>query len=184
MTEKELTVEERNLQIGHDVLTSLLETMKLSKVIRIGLLAAGGYSSKAIAELVQSPESYVRRCKIRCRKHPPTVSKFAETVAGLPEWFSTTQQSLLPGLAAAQGLAVAEYVKNPKLLIDKPQLAKTIATQAGVKSEDSRPVFVQINLAAIQQAQQVELDNLGIESPEALDMKPLKDGVYTLDKDE
>ena len=59
MTEptKELTTEERNLQIGRDVLARIMESMNLSKLMRIGLLDVGGYSILLIAVLISSPQS-------------------------------------------------------------------------------------------------------------------------------
>lgn len=184
MTEptKELTTEERNLQIGRDVLARIMESMNLSKLMRIGLLDVGGYSSKQIASLVQSPESYVRKCKAQCRREPKTVQKVSELVAGLPDWFRQSRQALLPELAKLQGLALAEYEKQPEMILKHPQLLKQVASQAGVRSDEHQGVQVNINFTAIQQAHQRQLEQEfpALSQPDTVEMESTKDGVYTV----
>ena len=90
----------------------------------------------------------------RAFKHGPNIrKKISELSAKLPERYREISRLQLIELASAEGLAVKEYLKDPKLLIDKPALAKQIKQSAGVLADEGDPgvvPLVNINFEVIQ----------------------------------
>ena len=93
----------------------------------------------------------VRDLKIK----PKFRQRVLEICAELPAWFRTSRQANLPILAAAQTKAAHLYLERPELLIDKPQLAKHMASQAGVKMESESPSVQFMKVDTLIQIQQV-----------------------------
>jgi hypothetical protein len=170
MSEKEMVNGERtneNKQLSKEthlkVIKGVMDTMSdahnLPKLYQIGLLHQAGYQPKDIKIILDTSAKYASVCIAKIKKEPKTRQRLAELIAQMPDWFRISRQATLPVLAAAQNKAAQIYLEKPELLIDKPQLAKQIAVQAGVKSDEGQaPQYINIenlitmqNILAVQQ---------------------------------
>ena len=95
-----------------------------------------GMSPKVCANLTGYSEKYGYKL-IHKYRH---ISKFAHTIdrflATMPQRYQNLCKARLVELGQIEGLAIQEYRNNPKLLIDKPQLAKQVKQAAGVLDDD------------------------------------------------
>jgi hypothetical protein len=168
--------EETHLSLIKGVIDTISDAHNLPKLYQIGLLHQAGYNPKDIEIILNTSAKYASVCIAKIKKEPKTRQRLAELIAQMPDWFRTSRQAALPILAAAQNKAAQIYLERPELLIDKPQLAKQIAVQAGVKSEEeSSPQFISIkSLTMIQNflqqqqetAKQIEAEVIDISTEE------------------
>ena len=164
------------LELAKEVNSSIAAHFNLSKAMQAGILYHRGHSAEDIGIIVDTSVGYVHNVMRDYRTKPKFRQRVLEKVAEFPEWFRTSRQAILPDLARAQNEAVELYLANPEKMIDKPQLAKQIAVQAGVKSEEeSSPQLISIkSLTMIQNflqqqqetAKQIEAEVIDIDTEE------------------
>jgi len=142
----------KKLDLAKKVNQSIAAYFNLSKAMQVGILCHQGHDAKDCAIIAQTSVDYCHNIMRDYRTKPKFRERVLQIVSEFPDMFRTSKQADLPILDIAQKQAIQYYLDNPTALIDRPQLAKQIATQAGVKSDEDRsPRMVNIrNLLVVQ----------------------------------
>ena len=170
---KALTKEQR-VELGKEILGSILRTMNLNKLEQIGILLRGGYKSQDIVKITGTSYRYVRACVAKVKNCPNTQERMSRIASGLGEWFTGANEALLPEVLALQQLGLQEYTKNPELILKHDGLLKMVARTAGVLNDNVAPVQVSLNIALIQGSQETPLKAAypEIGKQEVIDIEP------------
>jgi hypothetical protein len=106
-----------------------------------------GVDPKRSALLSGYKESYAYKLITKYRKDRQLRELTEQVLDSFPDKYRLMCKARLLELSRIEGQAIEEYRKDPKLLIDKPQLAKQVKQAAGVLlGEDIRQVIPLINI--------------------------------------
>ena len=150
-TEDNNNIENKELvqnDLINDVIGNVLKEKKGGKREKFFLYWILGLPTNTCGKLAGYTESYSYKLVSQYNKQPKlrhTIDKFLNV---MPERYQSICKLRLAEIAEIEGAAIQEYRKDPKLLIDKPQLAKSIKQSAGVLGEE-HPQAQTINVGSI-----------------------------------
>ena len=144
-------INEIDLKLAEDFLSTVQQSFGLSKKLTIGLAARMGLNYQDIATLVKTTRKYVKTALSELRKDAKSRQKFGELLASMPEWYKSSARAMLPAISEVENKAVFEYLKQPTLAIERPALLKQVKQAAGITFGDEQQATVQVNVGQIMQ---------------------------------
>jgi hypothetical protein len=119
----------------HQVVTECCADFKDQRKSQLIGYLIFGMDFRTAAEKAGYSKSYANGPLYRAVKHNKSFRKIIDDITGkAAERFRQVSQLRLPAIAEIERQALEEYMANPKLAIDKPQLMKHMKQAAGVLS--------------------------------------------------
>jgi len=130
-----------------EVVGNIIGAKALTKEAAFYLYWIFGIEPKKSAQLAGYKDTYAYKLITKYRKDRQLRTLTEQIFDSFPDKYRMMCKTRLLELAKIEGQAIEEYRKDPKLLIDKPQLAKQVKQAAGVLlGEDIRQVIPLINI--------------------------------------
>ena len=133
-----------------DVVTAVLSGKEGNKRDKYYLFRILGIPPRIAAKACNYNEDYGYKLDRKFREDLNLRARIEQITGGIPEQYKALCKLRLVEVADIEGKAMAEYLENPKLAIDKPQLLKQVKQGAGVLSDDEEPANTFINIEKIQ----------------------------------
>jgi hypothetical protein len=137
-----------------DTVETLLQVKKPNKkdkkLIKFHLLRLFGVPPQSAAKLSGYAKSYGYMLTKKYRNQPKIQQTLGRFIDGMPDDYRTLCKLRLPLVGELEGLALAEYAADPKLILSKPQILKQIKAGAGILSDEQQGSPQPVNINRIQ----------------------------------
>ena len=138
------------IDMAEEVVTNVLRDNKDDRQAKYFLYRICGLSPRISSRLCNYNEDYGYKLDRKFREDLNLRTRIEQITGVIPEQYKALCKLRLIEVADIEGKAMAEYLENPKLAIDKPQLLKQVKQGAGVLSDDEGPANTFINIEKIQ----------------------------------
>jgi hypothetical protein len=139
------------LDEAESLIVELLRNKAKKSVEKYYTLRMMGFKPQIAAAACNYNKDYGYKLDKSFRDNQNLQARMGKILNQVPEQYQNLCKLRLIQLAEAEGKAIEEYNKNPKLLIDKPQLAKHLKQSAGVLNDDEKPQASTINIKEMRQ---------------------------------
>ncbi|UCE04862.1 MAG: hypothetical protein JSW07_14720 [bacterium] len=128
------------------LLVDFLRQQTLRNADRYYILRTVGISAQRAAAACGYSDTYCYRLDAKLKNDQNVATRVGRIIKSIPSQYQSLCRLRLIPLAEAENKAIQQYIANPDLLIDKPQLAKQIKQTSGVLADDGiqSPTFINI----------------------------------------
>ena len=134
-------------ELAQEIIEGVIGQKKASRSVKYHLYRLFGLDTEGASRLAGLAIKSGYDLNHRLKNNDHEYQKLQTFLGGFPDRYRDLCRARLLQLSEIEGKALEEYRKDPRLLIDKPQLAKQVKQGAGVLlGEDIRQVIPLINI--------------------------------------
>jgi hypothetical protein len=131
---------------AQEMVNTLVTARNWDNQVKFSIYRLFGLPVREAAKLTGFSDKYGYKVNSMLKNDDKLKSRVERILSDFPDKYRLVCKARLPWLSEIEGKALAEYDEDPKLMIQKPQLAKQIKQAAGALPQDIPPVQPTINI--------------------------------------